>query len=74
MAVDPAAHRLQVVIEVHAAQVTESHHLVEFGKRLFTSGVGRQIVTGRESVAGIDAHPYPALILHLIDNRTQVVE
>ena len=57
MAVEMAPDRALRVIEMHPAQQIEADEFVEAGEE----GVGalrrRQIVTGGESVAGVDADP-----------------
>ncbi len=61
----------QRVVEVHSAQVSKAHDAFQLRKNRFRIA---HIVACGEGVAGVDAHPHPALVLDLGDDLRQMFE
>ena len=74
MAVNAAAQHLHRIVEVHTAQILESHLAVKLGKHLVATLLGREVVARRKRVAGVKTHTHARLILHAVNDIGQVPE
>ena len=59
MSVDAAGKSAFGVVQVHAAQVLETHDLAKLIQSGLCRVAGAEIVPSSEGVAGIDAYAYP---------------
>ena len=74
VSIDAAGECLFRVVEVHGPQVVSAYGVVKFLPSLVVSVLGLQVVAGGVGVARVDANPYTALVLHLVDDIGQMLE
>ncbi|MNE40862.1 hypothetical protein D3C80_1349080 [compost metagenome] len=72
VAVNAAAKLALGIVKMHTAQVVKAHYVAQLFKRLLAILFGTQVVTGGESVAGINTDTDTALVFYTVDDRRQM--
>ena len=72
--VDVRPYRLHGVVEVHSTEIIKTDYLVKLVPDALKLVFVGKVVSCGKGVAGVYTHPYPALIVHTVDNVPKVMK
>ena len=59
---------------MHTPQILETNHILKMLKHLGKAQLGGNVITCCKTVAGINANPHTALVLHLVNNLCNLLK